>query len=110
MHTQGERAVQLALDAAEAVLETDPWDDHRQRLEHNALITVEQIQRAKALGFKLRFFTDHIYYYGDRLPELVGDRVSGGSPRHDSQRQPDDPDGPAPCDADVDAPDSTKGG
>ncbi len=75
VHTQGERAVQLALDAAEAVLETDPWDDHRHRLEHNALITVEQIQRAKALGFELSFFTDHIYYYGDRLPELVGDRV-----------------------------------
>ncbi len=75
VHTQGERAVQLVLDAAEAVLKDDPWDDHRHRLEHNALITTEQIQRAKALGFELSFFTDHIYYYGDRLPELVGDRV-----------------------------------
>jgi predicted amidohydrolase YtcJ len=75
VHTQGERAVQLVLDAAEAVLKTDPWEDHRHRLEHNALITTEQIQRAKALGFELSFFTEHIYYYGDRLPELVGDRV-----------------------------------
>ena len=75
VHTQGERAVQLVLDAAEAVLKAHPWDDHRHRLEHNALITTEQIQRAKALGFELSFFTDHIYFYGDRLPELVGDRV-----------------------------------
>jgi predicted amidohydrolase YtcJ len=75
VHTQGERAVQLVLDAAEAVLETDPWEDHRHRLEHNALITTEQMERAMALGFQLSFFADHIYYYGDRLPELVGDRV-----------------------------------
>jgi hypothetical protein len=75
VHTQGERAVQLVLDAAEAVLKSDPWDDHRHRLEHNALITIEQIQRAKELGFELSFFTDHIYFYGDRLRELVGDRV-----------------------------------
>jgi predicted amidohydrolase YtcJ len=75
VHTQGERAVQRVLDAAEVVLKTDPWDDHRHRLEHNALITMEQLQRAKALGFELSFFPDHIYYYGDRLRELVGDRV-----------------------------------
>lgn len=75
VHTQGERAVQRVLDAAEVVLKTDPWDDHRHRLEHNALITTEQLQRAKALGFELSFFPDHIYYYGDRLRELVGDRV-----------------------------------
>jgi hypothetical protein len=75
VHTQGERAIERVLDAAEAVLKTDPWEDHRHRLEHNALITTEQIQRAKALGFELSFFTDHIYYYGDRLRELVGDRA-----------------------------------
>ena len=75
VHTQGERAVELVLDAAEQVLEEHPWEDHRHRLEHNALITTEQIQRAKALGFELSFFTDHIYFYGDRLAEIVGGRV-----------------------------------
>ena len=75
VHTQGERAVELVLDAAESVLQTHPWPDHRHRLEHNALITKAQIQRAKALGFELSFFPDHIYYYGDRLQEIVGDRV-----------------------------------
>ena len=75
VHTQGERAVQLVLDAAESVLQAHPWPDHRHRLEHNALIGQEQIQRAKALGFELSFFPDHIYYYGDHLPEIVGARV-----------------------------------
>jgi predicted amidohydrolase YtcJ len=75
VHTQGERAVELVLDAAESVLQAHPWPDHRHRLEHNALISQEQIQRAKALGFELSFFPDHIYYYGDRLAEIVGARV-----------------------------------
>lgn len=75
VHTQGERAVDLVLDAAESVLRAHPWPDHRHRLEHNALITRAQIQRAKTLGFELSFFTDHVYYYGDRLPELIGARV-----------------------------------
>ena len=75
VHTQGERAVERVLDAAEQVLEEHPWEDHRHRLEHNALITLEQIQRANALGFELSFFTDHIYFYGDRLAEIVGDRI-----------------------------------
>jgi len=76
VHTQGERAIEAVLDAAETALEAHPWQDHRHRLEHNALITAEQIRRAKALGFELSFFTDHIYYYGDRLREIVGDRVA----------------------------------
>jgi predicted amidohydrolase YtcJ len=75
VHTQGERAVELVLDAAESVLQAHPWPDHRHRLEHNALITKAQMQRARALGFDLSFFPDHIYYYGDRLPEIVGDRA-----------------------------------
>lgn len=75
VHTQGERAVQLALDAMATVLQEEPWPAHRHRLEHNALITREQIQRAKALGVELSFFPGHIYYYGDRLAELVGARV-----------------------------------
>jgi len=74
-HTQGERAIDLVLAAAESMLVAHPWTDHRHRLEHNALITTAQIQRAKSLGFELSFFTEHLYYYGDRLPEIVGDRT-----------------------------------
>jgi len=76
VHTQGERAIDLVLDAGEAALSAHPWDDHRHRLEHNALITEAQVKRAKALGFELSFFTEHLYYYGDRLPDIVGDRVA----------------------------------
>jgi hypothetical protein len=49
-------------------------------LEHNALITREQIRQAQALSVELSFFPDHLYYYGDRLPELVGARVERYTP------------------------------
>ena len=75
VHTQGERAVRRVLDAGEAALRNYPRPDHRHRLEHNALISAEQIRRARSLGFELSFFIDHIYYYGHRLPDLVGERV-----------------------------------
>jgi predicted amidohydrolase YtcJ len=87
VHTQGERAVELVLDAAASVLEDHPWEDHRHRLEHNALITTEQIKRAKTLGFELSFFTDHIYFYGDRLHEIVGDRVDRYMPARTAFRE-----------------------
>ena len=75
VHTQGERAIERALDAAQDILTRYPRQGHGHRLEHNALIQIEQIQRAKDLGFELSFFVDHIYYYGDRLSDLVGTRV-----------------------------------
>ena len=76
VHAQGERAIDLVLDAVDTALAVKPWADHRHRLEHNALITVEQIKRARALGVELSFFPEHLYYYGDRLPEIVGERVA----------------------------------
>lgn len=87
VHAQGERAIDLVLDAVDSALAVKPWADHRHRLEHNALITVEQIQRAKALGVELSFFTEHLYYYGDRLPEIVGERVARYMPAGSAFRE-----------------------
>lgn len=75
VHVQGERAINAALDAAEKALALNPRADHRHRLEHNALITPQQIARAERLGITLSFFVDHVWFYGHRLPELIGDRV-----------------------------------
>ncbi|GAA6196026.1 amidohydrolase [Pseudophaeobacter arcticus] len=72
VHSQGERAIDEVLDAFEAA-GPNPGLPHR--LEHNALITAAQMQRAKALGISLGFFVDHIFYYGDALPDIVGDRA-----------------------------------
>lgn len=71
-HVQGERAIDRVLDVAERVLAANPRPDHRHRLEHNALITEEQLIRAHRLGFTTSFFIDHIRFYGDKLPDLFG--------------------------------------
>lgn len=71
-HVQGENAVDRVLDVAEQVLTDYPRTDHRHRLEHNALITKAQLERAHALGFTTSFFIDHIRFYGDKLPALFG--------------------------------------
>lgn len=72
VHAQGERAVDRVLDAFEAA---GPAAGLSHRMEHNALITSEQIARARDLGVSLGFFVDHIYYYGDALPDIVGARA-----------------------------------
>ncbi|WCL52919.1 amidohydrolase [Gimibacter soli] len=72
VHTQGERAIDRVLDIAEEEFAKHPRPDHGTRLEHDALITAAQLQRARALGFTTSFFIDHIYFYGHQLPDLVG--------------------------------------
>lgn len=74
-HVQGERAAEQFLNAIETTLSKYPRADHRHRMEHNALVTAEQFQRAFTLGITVSFYIDHIYYYGDTLKELiVGDQ------------------------------------
>ena len=74
VHVQGERAVDTALAAAEMALgEEGLAGDHRFRLEHNALISPEQLVRAQEMGMTVSFFVDHVYFYGHALPDLVGD-------------------------------------
>lgn len=72
-HVQGERAVDQALNAVEAALTVHPRADHRHRMEHAALITKKQLERAHGLGMTVSFFIDHIYYYGDKLPVIIGE-------------------------------------
>ncbi len=74
IHVQGERAIDAALDAIEKAQATKPTPSLRHRLEHNALITVSQMARAAKLGVTTGFFVDHLYYYGDVLPSLMGEK------------------------------------
>jgi predicted amidohydrolase YtcJ len=73
VHAQGERGIDRVLDAFAAAGQVERLSH---RLEHNALITPAQIERATALGVSLGFFVDHIYYYGDALPDIVGSRAN----------------------------------
>ena len=70
-HVQGERAAAQFLDAVEIALRKFPRKDHRHRMEHNALVTPAQFQRAAQLGVTVSFYIDHVYYYGDALRESI---------------------------------------
>lgn len=70
-HAQGERAVAQFLDAVELAQQKYPREDHRHRIEHAALITPSQLQRAAELGVTPSFYIDHIYYYGHALSRSI---------------------------------------
>ncbi|KHT51408.1 amidohydrolase [Alteromonas macleodii] len=70
-HIQGERAAKQFLDTVDAAQKAFPRNDARHRMEHVALVTDEQFERAKGLGVTPSFYMDHIYYYGDALTEVI---------------------------------------
>ena len=66
IHTNGDEASELALDAIEqALLETPRWD-HRHTLQHCQMADVAQFRRMKALGMCVNLFANHLYYWGDQ--------------------------------------------
>ena len=70
-HVQGERAIEQFLNAVEAAQENFPRQDHRHRMEHNALITSRQLERATKLGVTTSFYIEHVSFYGDALYEAI---------------------------------------
>jgi len=65
IHTNGDGASELAIDAiADAMLKT-PNPDLRHTLEHVQLATLDQFKRMKALGITANVFANHLYYFGD---------------------------------------------
>ena len=57
--------------AAQGLIQIFPRKDYRHRMEHNALVTSEQLKRAFRLGVTPSFYIDHINYYGDALKEVI---------------------------------------
>lgn len=90
IHTQGDKSIDMALDAYEKTINALGLEDHRFRLEHCALMRKDQIARAKELNVLISFFPNHIYYWGEAIrdnlfgPELaerympMGDAAEAG--------------------------------
>ncbi|MEL6792382.1 MAG: amidohydrolase, partial [Pseudomonadota bacterium] len=65
IHTNGDAASALAIDAiADAMLES-PNPDLRHVLEHAQMAGIDQFKRMKALGVTANLFANHLYYFGD---------------------------------------------
>lgn len=70
VHTNGDRAIDLALDAIEkavAAARGGPLPGGMQhRLEHVQALRDDQILRMRELGVSASVFVNHVYYWGDR--------------------------------------------
>ena len=71
IHTQGDRTIDMVLDLLEQVLKETPKLDHRFRLEHCALMRVDQIDRAISLGVLGSFFINHITHWGAPIEDVL---------------------------------------
>ncbi|TAI64491.1 amidohydrolase [Bradyrhizobium sp. Leo170] len=71
IHTNGDEATELALDAIEAAQTAMPRPDHRHTLQHCQMADAAQFRRMKALGVCANLFANHIYYWGDSHYELT---------------------------------------
>ncbi|MDR5835448.1 amidohydrolase [Caballeronia sp. LZ034LL] len=65
IHTNGDEATELVLDAIETILARHPRPDHRHTLQHCQMADARQLERAARLGMCVNFFSNHIYYWGD---------------------------------------------
>ncbi|MFC3283729.1 amidohydrolase [Litchfieldella rifensis] len=73
VHTNGDEAIAVILDALDEALAMWPRPDHRHTLQHVQLIRQDQLKRVARLGACLNIFANHIYYWGDiHLTKTLG--------------------------------------
>jgi predicted amidohydrolase YtcJ len=65
IHTNGDEASEVALNAIERVVTQMPRPDHRHTLQHCQMAPASQFRRMAALGVGVNLFANHIYYWGD---------------------------------------------
>ncbi|TEA77223.1 amidohydrolase [Allopusillimonas ginsengisoli] len=65
IHTNGDEATDVAIDAVEVVLRDQPRWDHRHTLQHCQLADASQFKRMAALGICVNLFSNHLYYWGE---------------------------------------------
>jgi predicted amidohydrolase YtcJ len=73
LHTVGDRAVDMALDAIEGAMNANPRPDPRHRLEHAILNTDEALQRTKDLGVVVSTQPTLIRLMADALEPIWGE-------------------------------------
>tara|TARA_B100002003_G_scaffold232158_1_gene243787 strand:+ start:1006 stop:2649 length:1644 start_codon:yes stop_codon:yes gene_type:complete len=70
IHTNGDEASEVTLDALEAALCKAPWPDHRHTLQHVQMAGEDQFARMAAMGVCANLFANHMWYFGDAHYEM----------------------------------------
>lgn len=65
IHTNGDEASEVAIEAVEKALAAAPRWDHRHTLQHAQMADAGQFRRLKALGMCANLFANHLFYWGD---------------------------------------------
>lgn len=65
VHTNGDEAVDMVLDAMESALRKHPRPDHRFTLQHCQMADAAQFRRMRAMGVCANLFVNHVYYWGE---------------------------------------------
>ena len=83
IHTMGDRAMGIMLDAVEAAMADAPDGDIRHRIEHSTWPTPEQLSRIKRLGMVPVTQPGSIAELGDIWHDHLGERVHHAMPLRD---------------------------
>ena len=73
LHTGGDAAVDMALDAIEKAMNANPRPDPRHRIEHSVLNTPEALQREKDLGVVVSTQPTLIRAFADAVERIWGE-------------------------------------
>lgn len=80
IHSNGDAAQDVTLDALEAVQKDGIQTGQRLILEHAGLVRPKQITRAGELGAGLSVASHYVHYMGETYEEAIGDRVQYMTP------------------------------
>ncbi len=71
IHTNGDEATEVALNALERALTLYPCRDHRHTLQHCQMASPAQFRRIARLGLCVNLFANHVFYWGDAHMEMT---------------------------------------
>ena len=80
-HAIGDRAIDMALEAIEAAVNSKPWPGHRHRIEHAGYVLPRQLKKMKELGVNVSASIGFCYPIGDsHIAALGQSRLCGYYP------------------------------
>lgn len=74
-HSNGDREIDMVLDAVEKALRKLPRADHRHRIEHCSVVNQKILDRVKKLGVVLALHS-YVYEHGDKMEDYGSKRWS----------------------------------
>jgi len=75
VHSNGDKEIELLLDAYEKALKAYPRANHRHRIEHASVMRKDLLERAKGLGVIINFHP-YLFEHGDKMTDFGRERFS----------------------------------